>query len=88
MNREAAALGIPVYSIFRGTIGAVDQALQKSGRLVLIERPEEVDQKILLIKRKRKPFADLFKSPALTSIVDQLEEILEVESQAGYGRRT
>jgi predicted glycosyltransferase len=24
MNREAAALGVPVYSIFRGTIGAVD----------------------------------------------------------------
>ena len=25
MNREAAALGVPVYSIFRGKIGAVDK---------------------------------------------------------------
>ena len=24
MNREAAALGVPVYSIFSGTLGAVD----------------------------------------------------------------
>jgi len=24
MNREAAALGVPVYSIFRGKSGAVD----------------------------------------------------------------
>ena len=27
MNREAAALGVPVYSIFRGKIGAVDRYL-------------------------------------------------------------
>ena len=25
MNREAAALGVPVYSIFRGKIGGVDR---------------------------------------------------------------
>ena len=25
MNREAAALGVPVYSVFRGKLGAVDQ---------------------------------------------------------------
>jgi uncharacterized protein len=34
MNREAAALGVPVYSIFRGTIGAVDHYLAETGRLV------------------------------------------------------
>jgi hypothetical protein len=39
MNREAAALGIPVYSIFRGKIGAVDRQLQKEGRLTLIDDP-------------------------------------------------
>ena len=31
MNREAAALGVPVYSIFRGKIGAVDQYLSEAG---------------------------------------------------------
>jgi len=37
MNREAAALGIPVYSLFRGTMGAVDNHLAKTGKLVLLE---------------------------------------------------
>ena len=37
MNREAAALGVPVYSIFRGKIGAVDRYLVEKGQLVLIE---------------------------------------------------
>src|SRR5262249_14089051 len=34
MNREAAALGVPVYSVFRGRIGAVDRYLSRTGRLV------------------------------------------------------
>ena len=37
MNREAAALGIPVYSLFRGTMGAVDKYLAETGKLVLLE---------------------------------------------------
>src|SRR5579863_1496837 len=37
MNREAAALGVPVYSVFRGKIGAVDQYLAQNGRLTLLE---------------------------------------------------
>ena len=44
MNREAAALGVPVYSIFRGKTGAIDRQLQKEGRLVMIETAEEVQQ--------------------------------------------
>src|SRR5207247_4353011 len=42
MNREAAALGVPVYSIFRGRIGAVDRYLSATGRLVLLESVEDV----------------------------------------------
>src|SRR4029079_10714270 len=33
MNREAAALGIPVYTVFAGRVGAVDQGLIDEGRL-------------------------------------------------------
>lgn len=36
MNREAAVLGVPVYSIFRGKIGAVDRSLVADGRLKLV----------------------------------------------------
>ena len=51
MNREAAALGVPVYSIFRGRIGAVDQYLARTGRLTVIERIEEIPTKIVLERR-------------------------------------
>jgi predicted glycosyltransferase len=33
MNREAAALGTPVYTTFGGRLGGVDEALIRSGRL-------------------------------------------------------
>ena len=33
MNREAAALGTPVYTTFEGRLGGVDEALIRSGRL-------------------------------------------------------
>jgi hypothetical protein len=52
MNREAAALGVPVYSIFRGTIGAVDNYLATEGRLVLLESPADLATKLSLRHRK------------------------------------
>jgi hypothetical protein len=51
MNREATALGVPVYSIFLGAIGAVDRHLQKTGRLVLIKSEADFSTKIRLEKR-------------------------------------
>ena len=33
MNREAAALGTPVYTTYGGRLGGVDEALIRSGRL-------------------------------------------------------
>ena len=51
MNREAAALGVPVYSIFRGKIGAVDRYLSGNGRLVLLERVEDIYTKIVVQRR-------------------------------------
>src|SRR5581483_5724976 len=42
MNREAAALGVPVYSTFRGKIGAVDRYLAEQGRLILLDSPQAI----------------------------------------------
>jgi uncharacterized protein len=42
MNREAVALGTPVWTTFEGRLGAVDEALIAAGRLRRIERPEDV----------------------------------------------
>jgi uncharacterized protein len=39
MNREAAALGTPAYTIFSGRVGAVDEALIAAGRLRRLEDP-------------------------------------------------
>jgi predicted glycosyltransferase len=77
MNREAAALGVPVYSIFRGTIGAVDRQLAAEGRLVLVESVEDVHQKIKLVRRARRPIAEVASRRTLATIVDAIQEIAE-----------
>jgi len=42
MNREAVALGTPVWTTFEGRLGAVDERLIAEGRLRRIERPQDV----------------------------------------------
>jgi uncharacterized protein len=47
MNREAVALGVPVYTTFGGRLGGVDEWLIREGRL----RPLEDPDRIVLAKR-------------------------------------
>jgi predicted glycosyltransferase len=42
MNREAVALGTPVWTTFEGRLGAVDERLIAQGRLHRLERAEEL----------------------------------------------
>ncbi len=42
MNREAVALGTPVYTTFSGRLGAVDESLVADGRLRLLEDAADV----------------------------------------------
>jgi uncharacterized protein len=42
MNREAAVLGTPVWSIFEGRLGAVDQQLAREGRLRFLRDPAQL----------------------------------------------
>jgi predicted glycosyltransferase len=42
MNREAVALGTPVYTTFEGRMGAVDEALLRDGRLRRLTDADEV----------------------------------------------
>lgn len=78
MNREAAAMGVPVYSIFRGKIGAVDQYLVHEGRLTMVETIDDVHKKIKAIRRLRKAVgSDGRNVPALQTIVDTIAHILE-----------
>ena len=43
MNREAAALGTPVWSMFEGRLGGVDERLVAEGRLKMLTDPEQVE---------------------------------------------
>jgi predicted glycosyltransferase len=42
MNREAVALGTPVFTTFEGRLGAVDEALLREGRLHKLGDPSEI----------------------------------------------
>jgi predicted glycosyltransferase len=42
MNREAVALGTPVFTVFEGRLGAVDERLIASGRLQRLERASDI----------------------------------------------
>jgi uncharacterized protein len=78
MNREAAALGVPVYSIFRGKIGAVDAYLAEQGRLVLLETVDDVKTKIKTVRRDpHKQRLNEENSPALDTIVQNIISIVE-----------
>ena len=43
MNREAAALGVPVYTTYGGRLGGVDEELIREGRLVPLTDPRALD---------------------------------------------
>lgn len=81
MNREAAALGVPVYSIFRGAIGAVDRHLAQEGRLVLIENKSDLDTKLSLVRRRRAPSRPPAGHATLDSIVDLILAVLDHETR-------
>jgi predicted glycosyltransferase len=75
MNREAAALGVPVYSIFRGKLGAVDRYLANKGKLTLIKTPDDVRSKLRPVKRTRVTTENLSERVALKQILAAIHEL-------------
>jgi uncharacterized protein len=71
MNREAVALGTPVWTTFEGRMGAVDEDLIATGRLRKLERAEDVvvaqrtpgDRASDRVRRDPSVFTDLLLSP-------------------------
>src|SRR5712691_6074609 len=62
MNREAAALGVPVYTTYGGRLGGVDEALIREGRLVPLTDPRALDlskREVATGDRTRRDPADL-----------------------------
>jgi len=78
MNREAAALHVPVYSIFRGKLGAVDRFLSQEGRLVLIETVDDI-KKIDISKRNQSGnYAT--KTDSIDAVINHVISIVEPQA--------
>lgn len=65
MNREAAVLGVPVYTVFAGRLGAVDEYLIDQQRLKRLDTLEELQ----VVKRARTPSPLLTKGQELVRTV-------------------
>lgn len=52
MNREAAAMGVPVYTIFQGPVATMDKYLSRINRLYFINNLSDI-QNLILKKRKK-----------------------------------
>jgi len=79
MNREAAALEVPVYSIFRGKIGAVDRYLADNGWLILLESVEDVRTRIKLRRREKPLEMRIVRPEAMERIIDVIVHIAQSE---------
>jgi predicted glycosyltransferase len=62
MNREAAVLGTPAYSVFQGRSPAVDRLLAEQGRLRSIASVDDISS--IRVERKRRQ-AELLSDPSL-----------------------
>jgi uncharacterized protein len=60
MNREAAALGVPVYTTYGGRLGGVDEELIREGRLKPLTDPRAIE----LSKRDESESARVRRDPA------------------------
>jgi predicted glycosyltransferase len=83
MIREAAYIGIPAYSIYRGEMGGVDRHLEKVGRLRLLSSPADFEA---LTLEKRGEIDVLAGSP--TILEDLSAAVLERLSPRQPGRAT
>jgi uncharacterized protein len=71
MNREAAALGVPVYTTYGGRLGGVDEQLIREGRLRPLTDPRALE----LHKRERSEESRVRRDPQV--MLDLLLSALE-----------
>lgn len=79
MNREAALLGVPVYSIFAGRQGALDRQMEAEGLITFVRGNDDI-AKIKLERRQPAP------ATALTDrvekfVIEQIDEFLNASEK-------
>jgi uncharacterized protein len=77
MIREAAAVGVPAYSIFCGKLGAVDNALVTRGKLNMIMSENDVQKKLVCIKKRELKIYKTKENPTIDSIVGHVERAVK-----------
>jgi predicted glycosyltransferase len=69
MNREAAILGTPTYTVFKGKLGAVDQFLINDGRMTQIAEVKDIE-KIKVEKKSSFPQTFIRKEYLVKQVTD------------------
>jgi predicted glycosyltransferase len=69
MNREAAVLGLPAYTIFAGALGKVDQYLIDQGRLTVLQDASQ-------LKVDRRPRRDVRLQKSGTALLKQVTDAM------------
>jgi len=72
MTREAAILGVPSYSFFRGRAGQVDECLEASGRLTMLRSVDQVREKLRVAPRSGEIGAP-DSTPLVCFVCDEIE---------------
>lgn len=75
MNREAAALGVPVFSIFAGPQGSLDKQMEAEGLITFVRNPQDVE-KITLQRRDRGEFSNILTDRVERFVIEQIDEFL------------
>jgi uncharacterized protein len=75
MNREAALLGVPVYSIFAGRLGALDRKMEAEGLITFIRDARDLSKIRLEHRDRQKPNA----------LTDRVEKFLIEQIDAMLG---
>jgi predicted glycosyltransferase len=71
MNREAALLGVPTYSVFTGRRPAMDEYLASTGRLTFLDEERAVDA--TPVARRSRPASY---EPANRGLAGQIADLL------------
>ena len=76
MNREAALLGVPVYSIFAGKQGALDRQMEADGRITFIRSSADVDKIKLEPRQRHAQFINPLTDRVERTVIEQIDSFL------------
>ena len=76
MNREAAILGVPVYSIFGGRQGSLDREMEREGKITFIRAARDLSK--LAIERRSKEAPPILTDRVEKFVLTEIREYMDV----------